>query len=120
MGLIFKIRRGNGGNGCPNCGQLPGMWLAECSARRPHRVFGPVPGGVSCRRPQSRQPQQVVSARHEVAPSLRPFQSPIPASPQSAHRLDPANNLFHPFPNPLARRVTRRLSRPPVQSHEAV
>ena len=116
MGLILKIRLGNNGNGSPNRGQRLASGLAECSAHRLHRVFGPVPGGVSCRRPQSRQSQQVVSARHEVAPGLRPFQSPIPAAPQSAHRLDPADDFLHSFPYPLARGVTRLAGGAPIQT----
>lgn len=104
MGLIFKIRLGNNGNRSPNRGQRPASWLAERSTHRLHRVLSPVPAGVSCRRPQSLHPQQVVSARHEVAPGLRSFQSPISAPSEAAHGLDPANNLFHSFSNPLARR----------------
>ncbi len=116
MGLIFKIRMGSNGIGFRNRGQRSVGWLAKCSVQRLHWIFAPVPGGVSCRRPQSRQSQQIVSARHEVAPGLRPFQSPIPTSPQSAHRLDPADDFFHSFPYPLARGVTPLAGGAPIQA----
>jgi hypothetical protein len=113
---IFKIRRGKRGNCYPNDGgRLTGR-LAARSAGRPRRGFAPVPGGFSCRRPQSRQAQQVVSPRHEVAPGLRPFQSPIPAPAKAAHRLDPSKYLLDTFTDAQADLITRLPGGAPVQS----
>jgi len=54
---------------------------------------------VRVRQFQVCHPQQVVGARHKVAPGLRPFLSPIPAPPESTDRLEPAKYLLHPFPD---------------------
>ena len=96
MGEIFKIQHGNLGNGCHNRGRNMAGGLAERRAFHSRRAFCPVFGGVSGRR-ESCHAQQVVSPRHEVAPGLRSFQSPIPAPSKSAHHLDPAKDFLHPL-----------------------
>ena len=118
MTLIFKngrVRR-NGGRykGCPTWSpQLGGAF-----GRLSRRALRPIPGRCSCVGPQFRKPHQVVSPRYEVAPSLSALQSAISAPAQPTHRLDPTNNLFDPFADSLAGRVTGLLRRAPVQAFD--
>ncbi len=112
----MKIRRGLGSNGYLNRGRPSARWLVVRLAHRSRRAFGPVPGGVSGRGPQSRPAQQVVSRRHEVAPRLCPLQSPIPAPSKSAHRLEPTKYLFDPFAQAQADLITRLPGGAPVQA----
>lgn len=114
MEEFFKIERGKRGNGCPNRGERSTDGLVARPAGRRRLGFHLVSGGFSCRRPQSRQAQQVVCPRHEVAPCLRPFQSPIAAPPKSAHRLDPPKYLLHPFADFQTQLVARLACRAPV------
>ena len=106
---------GNRRNSCSNRGFWAARGGAASAATRPHRVLAPVPGGVSRRR-QSRHSHQVISPGHEVAPRLRPLQSPIPAPPEPAHRLDPAENFFHPLSNFQTHLITFLERRAPVQA----
>ena len=98
MGVIVQFQHGNTGNGYPNQGRNLVGRLAEGRAFRSHQAFCPGSSGRLGRR-EPRHAQQVVSPRHEVAPSLRSLQSPIPAPTKSAHRLDPTKDFLHPFAN---------------------
>src|SRR5664280_286796 len=47
---------------------------------------------------------------------MSPFDPAIPAPLQSAHRLDPAENLLHPFAYPLAGLIAAPAAGAPVES----
>ena len=93
------------------------------SASRRSGVVAPVGLPVAIRsarrRPfQSRHPQQVVSARHKATPSLRPLLPPVATASQASHRLDPAEDFLHAFPDPQAGLVARVPGRPCIQAHD--
>src|ERR1043166_2871528 len=71
---------------------------------------------TGCRQLQFRQSQQIVGARHKVAPSLRTFLSAVPTPTQSAHRLHPANDFFYSLANALAGLIPLRPGRARIQS----
>lgn len=70
---------------------------------------------VRLRQIQTCHPQQVVGARHKVAPGLRPFLPPIPAPPESTDRLELAKYFLHPFPDSQTNLVALLEGGPSVQ-----
>src|SRR5258708_36399489 len=113
---MVKSNSGHGGGGVfawpmPRSAAGPGSfaWLKQPTGRprTPPRLQT---------QSQIGYPQQIVSPGHEIGPSLRSFHSAIATAPQSAHRLHPAEDFFHPFPNALTGAVTSTAGRPSVQT----
>src|SRR5436189_145424 len=76
----------------------------------------PPPPALNARIAKDGYQPQIVSPRHEIGPSLRPFHPAIAAAPQPTHRFHPAKDFFHPFANALTGAVTGATGRASVQT----
>src|SRR5512139_2301890 len=63
---------------------------------------------------QLRHSKQVIGCSHKPSCQLRPEFSLKPCLPKPSDHLDPAANLFNPFPNPLADPITLVTGRPTI------
>src|SRR5512139_954821 len=72
------------------------------------------PSSYRLLRHQLRHSQQIIGRSDEPSGQLRPDLPLKPCPPKPSDLLDPAPDLFHPFPNPLADPIAPMTGRPTI------